>query len=782
MRRPLFALIAATLLVPSGAVLLAQRGRPSDAPAPASSGFSLLSPTVHPQIPRDLSLLWLAPDRGVARARTVAATAVGSAARLAAEGDLGKALTLVSQPLVREGSLAGYATYYAGVAQLRLKRASDALVSFRALEAQRPVGYLWEAAQLGEADAQEALNAPAAAVVIYQRLLKGRVTNVEDVYVRLGRVAEAAGDPTTAGEAFAHVFYEFPLGENASDAGKALARLGALQSLRPDSARYQADLGRAERLFTAKRYADARTTFEALRPAASGDGADLVQLRLAECDYYTKRARAAKDALQLLAARIPGNGEALYHAGLAARDLGDMTTFLRSLQQVDADFPDSPWADAALDTLAAYYVRVDDDEHADGLFRSLVERFPRGAHTERAAWKVGWMAYRKGQFDDAARVFEGASSNFPRSDYRPGWLYWAGRAHERAGHTAAADSRYALAATDYAQTYYGRLALKRMDAAAVARLASPRAPVDVTGPTMSMPPSAPTIQALLAADMLDDAMNELRYAQLVWGDSSAVQATMAWTVQQQSSTESGMRRLQMLRSGMNTMRRAYPQFMTVAGDTLPQEILSVIFPIAHWDLIRKHADANGLDPYFVAALVAQESTFVDDVRSPASAVGLMQLMPGTARMYARKLNLPYSARLLVDPDANIRMGTAYFADKMREFGDAYLALASYNAGERAVHRWQGERPGLGAEEFIDDIPYPETQGYVKKILGTADDYRRVYGNAAIVRSIDTVARVATAAPAAPAITTKPPAVAAPKPTSAAKPAPRRPAARKPATH
>ncbi|MEQ1909677.1 MAG: lytic transglycosylase domain-containing protein [Vicinamibacterales bacterium] len=781
MRRPLLALIGLALLVPGGAAPHAQRGRPSDAPGAMPSGLAILAPTVHPQIPRDLSLLWLAPDRGIVAARTAAAASVSSAAKLTADGEFTKALTLVSQSSVRDGVLAPYAAYVAGIAQLRLQRASDALASFRMLQAQKPVGYLSEAAQLGEAEAQEELDAPAAAVAVYQRLLKGRVTNVEDVYVRLGRAAEAAGDPTTAADAYAHVFYEFPLGENAAEAGRALQRLDALQPLTPDSGRYQAELGRAERLYTAKRYGDARSAFEPLRAVASGDAADLVQLRLAEIDYYTKRVRPAKDALQQLAGRAPGKGEALYHAGLAARDLGDTTTFLRSLQQVDTDFAESSWAAASLDALASYYVKADDDDHADLLFRALLERFPRSPHSERAGWKVGWMAYRNGRFDDASRVFEQAAANFARSDYRPAWLYWAGRAHERAGRAALAQERFALDATDYAQTYYGRLALKRMDAAAVARLTSPRVAADTPLPSMSMPPNGATIRALLAADMLDAAMNELRYAQVVWGDTPAIQATLAWTIQQQATAEGGMRRLSLMRAGMNTMRRAYPQFMTIGGDGLPREVLSVIFPLAYWDLIRKHADANGLDPYFVAALVAQESTFVADVRSSAKATGLMQLMGPTARMYARKLKLPYSSRLLVDPEANIRMGTAYFADKMREFGNAYLALASYNAGERAVRRWQNERPGLEAEEFIDDIPYPETQGYVKKILGTADDYRRVYANLPGTSPVDTIARSAPAA--VPTTVVKPPTASAPKPTPARKPVPRKPtAARKPTAH
>ena len=72
------------------------------------------------------------------------------------------------------------------------------------------------------------------------------------------------------------------------------------------------------------------------------------------------------------------------------------------------------------------------------------------------------------------------------------------------------------------------------------------------------------------------------------------------------------------------------------------------------------------------------------------------------------------------------MGTMYLADMIREFGSVHLALASYNAGETPVRRWMRENPGLPQDEFIDSITYPETQQYVKRLLGTAEDYRRLY--------------------------------------------------------
>ena len=84
--------------------------------------------------------------------------------------------------------------------------------------------------------------------------------------------------------------------------------------------------------------------------------------------------------------------------------------------------------------------------------------------------------------------------------------------------------------------------------------------------------------------------------------------------------------------------------------------------------------------------------------------------------------------MLVDPRTNVRLGTRYFAGLLDRFGDVHLALASYNAGESRVVRWTSEKPSLPDDEFIDDIPFPETQTYVKKIVGTTYDYRQLYGD------------------------------------------------------
>jgi soluble lytic murein transglycosylase len=244
---------------------------------------------------------------------------------------------------------------------------------------------------------------------------------------------------------------------------------------------------------------------------------------------------------------------------------------------------------------------------------------------------------------------------------------------------------------------------------------------------VTLPPNADLVRALLTAKMYDEAADELRYAQAIWGDLGTVEATFAWTYRQQGQAETGSRQFSFYRGSMNAMKRAYPQYLTAGGEKLPREILRIIYPIAYWDLIQKYSAQNGLDPYVVAALMCQESTFVANIRSPAKAVGLMQLEAATARQYARRLGIPYSSSVLTTPELSIRIGTAYLADQVREFGQMYLVLAAYNAGEGRVRRWAPARPGLSQEEFIDDIPFSETQGYVRRILAMAEDYRRLYG-------------------------------------------------------
>jgi soluble lytic murein transglycosylase len=707
-----------------------------DPPAPLAQRSAdvtavTLAPTNHPPVARDAAQLWMVPsssDRGKAAAHP-ALVHLQSALRFYADEKYEQALGRFSSAATAQSPLRTHAAYYAGVSELRLRRFEAARRRFAGLKNTR--GFVGEAAALGEAEAAHALGDFDAAADIYEDILDEAAVDVPAIWLSLANAALAAGDRKQAADAYVHLYYEFPFSEHAVQADGPLQTLPEVQQIATGNTRYKLEMGRGERLFGNRRYADARTSFLRLKPhARSEQDTELVALRLAEVDYFQGRYSNARDALRPFLNTGSRQAEARFFYLMSQRGLRNDDTFIRLARELERDFPDSSWAEEALNHLATFYVQHDRDDEADAVFRELYTRFPRGRYAERAAWKAGWTSYRKGDMGEAARLFESAAAGFPRSDYRPAWLYWSGRARAAMGDGPGALARYQLTIADYHNTYYGRLteALLRKEGAPLgpSRLVfEPPAPAG--GEDDGFPPTEDTIRTLLAAGLYEPAVKELEFARAKWGDSPAITATIAWANKQMAASESGTSQFALARGAITLMKRAYPQFLAAGGDQLPREILTTIFPLEYWDLIQKNAAQNKLDPYLVAALMAQESTFVRDIKSHAGAYGLMQMMPPTGRQYARKLKLRYSLNLLTTPETSIRMGTLYLADLIRQFGGVHLALASYNAGETPVRRWMRENPGLPQDEFIDSISYPETQQYVKRLLGTAEDYRRLYG-------------------------------------------------------
>ena len=554
---------------------------------------------------------------------------------------------------------------------------------------------------------------------------------MEGILLRIGEVAERAGQLDRARNAYRRLYVEFQVSREAEAAEHALVRLDPRSdpSVVLPAGDLAGELARAQRLFDARRFQPAWQAYNRIATMVTGDDRALAELRRSECDYHLRRFAAARDGLKTLPGGPSRVAEARYYRLGTARGLNETTIYIREVAALAEDFPDDRWTEAALDSLATYYIIEDLDADADRVFRDMLRRFPDGEHAERAAWRVGWFAYRDGRFTETARLFAEAAASMPRADRRPAWLYWSGRAHEQLGEIEMAAARYRLAIIDYQNSYYGRLATARLAAADLPMIwREGRVPTPPPPP----PPTADAIRELMAHGLYQDALREVRFARQAFIDTPALQATEAWLRGTVGRAQESRERFDNVRGAINLMKRAYPQYLAAGGEQLPAAMLGVLFPMEYWPLIERHAAANDLDPYLVAALVSQESTFTPDIRSGANAVGLMQLVPGTAKRYARKLGLTFNSALLRSPDANLRLGTAYFRELLDRFGAVHLALAGYNAGESRVDAWIAERPGLDEQdEFIDDIPYPETQLYVKKILSMAEDYRRLYGGGLI---------------------------------------------------
>jgi soluble lytic murein transglycosylase len=709
------------------------RQEPDQVPPPAT-----LAATEHSPLPTELSQYWYVPDavrlRDAAHSGSVSSQ-VGRAVTAISRGDAATGLDLLRNLTLGDSPLSGYARYYEGVALQQLERLQEADAVLTSLVGTASGGRLGRAARLSLAEVAMALGDARRAESLLRAIVDEGPAD-DETLLTLAEVEEGLAHDEHAFDAYAEVFYGFPLSERSADAQAGLDRLGGRSRIERGR-----EMARAERLFDARRFADAKKAFEAL---AAGSPAErgLILLRIAECDVHLGRHRAARDRLRSLVGSSERGVEARYYYLRAVRGLGDRASYVTLSRALAEQHPGTRWAAEALNDLASHYVIEDDDDSADRVFRQVLELFPAHQYAERAYWRVGWRAYRQGRFGEAATMFEKAAAAFPRADYRPSWLYWSGRARERLADSRAAAARYRLAVADYGSSYYGRLASRRL-ASSPEVDAEPLRPPSSPFRSATPPPTVGLMRALMEAGLHDAALAEVQYAQRTWGDSTQLQATSAWIRHQQARSLKGEARFVALRGSITTMRRAYPQFLSAAGEDIPPDVLRLIFPLDYWDLVSRYASEYDLDPFLLAALMAQESTFTPEIRSSAGAHGLMQVMPATGRLYARRLGIrPFSTASLSQPEINVRIGVRYFTDLIERFGGAHYALAGYNAGDSRVAAWIAENPNLPADEFVDSIPFPETQNYVKRILGTAEDYRRLYGSGLLTPGDQPAAAVA----------------------------------------
>lgn len=675
------------------------------------------------------SPLWLAPGNVSARP-----SEVNTALQMLADRKAAAAF-----PILKAGAadpiVGPYVRIHQGRAELALERPVDALASGRAALAAATTPYLKEQALWLMADAAEAsTNWPVATEALSSLVELPSATLAQATY-RFAESSRQAGNTDAAVAAYSRVYFDYPLSDEATQSAGELTRLSPdFRTVTP--ARATREFARAQALFAARRYVDARKAYDLARPHLTGQDRDVVALRLAQLEYHQKRLPAAREALRVFMdnPRVAQTlkDEAEYFALSTTREQQRHPEYVAAVRTFVDRNPDPAWAEAALNDLGTHYILTDEDNKAAEVFTEQYDRFPTGANAGRAAWKAGWTHFVNANYTETVRLFESAALGLRRSDYRSGWVYWAARAHERLGQRDRAIAGYEQTIADYGNSYYGREAARARETLMAAMRPAGAGPVEPVrratplafepGPS---PTTAPVIQSLLRAQLWDDAIGEIRRAQRTEGVTPLLEATLGYAYNRKGQ----------LRLGISAMKRAYPNYLADGSEALPRDLLTVIFPIDYWDLIQQHAKQHDLDPYLIAALMAQESTFDAGIKSAANAWGLMQILPSTGARVARQIGLrPFSTASLTRPEINVRLGTQYFADLVRRFnGNTAAALASYNAGENRVDRWLEERPGLDRDEFIDGIPFPETQGYVKKILGTAEDYRVLYGRTGVRR-------------------------------------------------
>ncbi len=157
--------------------------------------------------------------------------------------------------------------------------------------------------------------------------------------------------------------------------------------------------------------------------------------------------------------------------------------------------------------------------------------------------------------------------------------------------------------------------------------------------------------------------------------------------------------------------------LTIAGTSFVDDV-SMRFPLKFEQIVKKYSRKHGLDPAYTYAIIRRESAFSVDARSAVGAMGLMQIMPQTAKYIAKKLKLAYrNKKQLHSGYLNVKMGTFYLRDMLEKFSNQpVLASAAYNAGQHRVKRWLPESGSVSAIEWVETIPFTETRRYVKAVL------------------------------------------------------------------
>lgn len=160
---------------------------------------------------------------------------------------------------------------------------------------------------------------------------------------------------------------------------------------------------------------------------------------------------------------------------------------------------------------------------------------------------------------------------------------------------------------------------------------------------------------------------------------------------------------------------------------LNQIIMQNIYPKKYLEYVEKYSKQYNIDSLLIFSIIKAESNFKPDAKSSSGAKGLMQLMEATANEIADKIEEPIESRNLYDPEKNIMLGTKYYSELLEKYNyNMLLALTAYNAGIGNVNKWITDRIIKSDGSNIENIPYKETNMYVRKIIRNYKMYKKIY--------------------------------------------------------
>src|SRR5262245_3302016 len=316
---------------------------------------------------------------------------------------------------------------------------------------------------------------------------------------------------------------------------------------------------------------------------------------------------------------------------------------------------------------------------------------------EQLEWRVR-AALREGNW---AEVGAGVERMSPLAQNEPAWIYWRGRALRALGERGKAETLFRRVAGE--PHFYGKLALEELGRPLAI---PPRGYAPTTGDIAEATANGGLQRALalFRVDMRPEGLRE-------WN----------WALREMDDR-------QLLAAAEFARRNAvWDRAINTADRTIGLHDFSIRFLAPYRDTLAEQAKTYGLEEHWLLGLVRQESRFNTTVRSPVGAVGLMQIMPRTAKWAAKRIGMKdFSLARMSDVDVNVALGTSYLRYVLDELdGSPVLAAAAYNAGPGRARKWKADRPLEGAI-YAETIPFAETREYVKRVMSNTVYYAALY--------------------------------------------------------
>lgn len=313
---------------------------------------------------------------------------------------------------------------------------------------------------------------------------------------------------------------------------------------------------------------------------------------------------------------------------------------------------------------------------------------------EEAMWGIAWTYYTSGAYDKAVEMLAKMYSLYDE----PKYLYWQARSLESSDNAA---SHLYKELIERDNNFYGFLARERKGEPALTPVSFSEIPITVPSDN---PEIYDRIEAFLEFSMTKAAVKELVHLS-----------------RKISSPEEFIYVISKLQD-LGEFKRAISLASTIPYS---EKLHRFWYPYAFWDTVNEISKKYGLDPFVALSVMREESRFDTDAKSIAGARGLMQIMPQTAFILDRRLNLGINKdSQLHDVENNVRLGMFYLKSLFNEFKSLAYVLAAYNAGEQLVRKWEQRGNYRETDEFIEDIPYPETRNYVKKVMTSYFQYKK----------------------------------------------------------